>query len=74
MTERKITYCFEIFKWLFFKFNTLSTSTITKLEIAFIKVSILLIVKEIAKIITMTENIIKFSFNKIEKNARSGMT
>ena len=26
------------------------------------------------KIITMTENIIKFSFNKIEKNARSGMT
>ena len=41
ITDKKITICIEILLWLFFNLIILSKSTIIKLEIAFIKVSIL---------------------------------
>ena len=54
---------FESFlKWPL-NLNTLFTSTIIKLEIALINVSILLTVKEIAKKIIITDKITVLSFN-----------
>ena len=49
-------------------------STIIKLDIAFINVSMLLTVKEIAKIIIITDIVATWSFNNNWKKARSGMT
>ena len=52
---------------------TLFPSTIIKLEIAFTKVSMLLTVNEIAKIIIIIDRKRAFSLSIKEKNARSGI-
>ena len=52
---------------------TLFPSTIIKLEIAFTRVSILLTVNEIAKIIIIIDKKRAFSLSNNEKNAKSGI-
>ena len=54
--------------------KTLLPSTIIKLEIAFIKVSTLLTVNEIANTIITIATISNWSLNKSSKNAKSGIT
>ena len=54
--------------------KTLSPSTIIKLEIAFIKVSTLLTVNEIANTIITIATISNWSLNNSSKNAKSGIT
>ena len=67
--EIKITKIFECFKFLFIFFP----STNIKLEIALTNVSIVLTVKDTAKIIITILNISDLSFNNIEKKAKSGL-
>ena len=59
---------------MLFELKTLLPSTITKLEIAFIRVSILLIVKDIPKIIIIIDRDIVCSLSKREKKAKSEIT
>ena len=54
--------------------KTLLPSTIIKLEIAFIKVSTLLTVNEIANTIITIATISNWSLNNSSKNAKSGIT
>ena len=54
--------------------KTLSPSTMIKLEIALIKVSILLTVNEIANTIIAIVIILVWSLNNSSKNAKSGIT
>ena len=55
-------------------FKILFPSTITRLDIALIRVSTVLVVKDIASTITINDIIFDCSLSKIEKKARSGFT
>ena len=57
-----------------FNFKIFSPSTITKLDIALIRVSTVLTVRDIARTITINDRILVWSLSKIEKKARSGFT
>ena len=76
INDRNIIKYLDSCKKLFFEFNfkAFFPSTITKLDIALIRVSTVLIVKDIARTITTNDRISEWFLSKIEKKARSGFT
>ena len=74
ITAKNDTKYLEVFIESYFKFIIFFVSTIIKLETAFIIVSMLLTVNEMAIKIIVTEIIKSFLFKTNEKKAKSGTT